>query len=175
SGGSADLIKRTVNSFERAVQLDPNFAIAWARLSRADAYIYINLPDVTNAARRDAATRALENAQKLEPNSSETLLALGYYQYWLLRDYSAAKSTFGRLGKMLPSSSEVPLALSRVARRQEHWDETVAYSHQAIALDPRNVALLMDAALTYVELRQFPSALKLYDRVLDITPTDPDT
>ena len=32
----------------------------------------------------------------------------------------------------------------------------------------------MDAAITYAELRQFPTALKLYDRVLDITPNDPD-
>ena len=32
----------------------------------------------------------------------------------------------------------------------------------------------MDAASTYVLLRQFPAALKLYDRVLDITPNDPD-
>ena len=32
----------------------------------------------------------------------------------------------------------------------------------------------MDAALTYAMLRQFPAALKLYDRVLDITPNDPD-
>ena len=46
------------------------------------------------AARRDAAKSALENAQRLQPNSSETLLALGYYQYWVLRDYGAAKTTF---------------------------------------------------------------------------------
>ena len=32
----------------------------------------------------------------------------------------------------------------------------------------------MDAAWTYAMLRQFPAALKLYDRVLDITPNDPD-
>ena len=37
--------------------------------------------DTTAAARRDAAKRALENAQRLQPNSPETLLALGYYQY----------------------------------------------------------------------------------------------
>ena len=54
---------------------------------------------------------ALENAQRLEPNSPETLLALGYYQYWVLRDYGAAKTTFGRVSKMLPGSSEVPMAL----------------------------------------------------------------
>ena len=50
----------------------------------------------TTAARRDAAKKALENAQKLQPNSPETLLALGYYQYWVLRDYGLAKTTFER-------------------------------------------------------------------------------
>ena len=73
------------------MQLDPNFAIAWARLSRADALLYFNRIDTTTAARGDAAKRALENAQKLEPNSPETLLALGYYQYWVLRDYGLPK------------------------------------------------------------------------------------
>src|SRR5262249_38642338 len=153
-------------SYERAVQLDPNFAIAWARLSRAHAQIYINPGDATPAARSDAARRALDHAQKLASDSLETLLALGYYQYWLLHDFGAAKTTFDRVRKMFPGDSEVLLALSRVTRRQGHWDETVAYSEQAITLDPRNVALLMDAALTYAELRQFPAALKLYDRVL---------
>ena len=68
-------------------------------------------PITTSAARRDAAKRALENAQKLEPNSPETLLALGYYQYWVLRDYGLAKTTFERVSKMLPGNSEVLLAL----------------------------------------------------------------
>ena len=94
--------------YEQAVQLDPNFALAWARLSRADALLYFN-GDTSSAARRDAAKRALENAQKLEPNSPETLLALGYYQYRVLRDYGVAKTTFGRISKMLPGSSEVPM------------------------------------------------------------------
>ena len=90
------------------MQLDPNFALAWARLSRADAFSYFSSDDATTAARGDAAKRALENAQKLQPNSPETLLALGYYQYWVLRDYGLAKTTFERVSKMLPGSSEVP-------------------------------------------------------------------
>src|SRR5262249_1135812 len=82
--------------YERAVQLDPNFAIAWARLPRADAAMYLDRYDATTAARGEAAKDALQNAQKLDPNSPETLLALGYYQYWVLTDYGAAKTTFGR-------------------------------------------------------------------------------
>ena len=159
--------------YERAVQLDPNFALAWARLSRANADIYFDERDTTPG-RRDAVKRALENAQKLQPNSPETLLALGYYQYRVLGDYGAAKTTFGRVSKMLPGSSEVPYALAEVARRQGHWDQSIAYFEQALSLDPRNVELLIDAALTYSMLRQFPAALKLYDRALDIMPNDPD-
>ena len=157
--------------YEQAVQLDPNFALAWARLSRADANLYF---EGGGAARRDAAKLALENAQKLEPNSPETLLALGYYQYWVLRDYGAAKTTFGLVSKILPGNSEVPRALGRITRREGYWDQSIAYYEQALVMDPRNVELLMDAASTYSMLRQFPAALKLYDRVLDITPNDPD-
>ncbi len=169
-----DNVGKAAGFYEQAVQLDPNFAIAWARLSRADALLYFNRLDTTTAARGEAAKRALENAQKLEPNSPETLLALGYYQYRGLRDYAAAKTTFGRASKMLPGNSDARIALATVARREGHWDESVAYFQQALALDPRNVEFLMDAAITHAILRQFPVALRLYDRALDIVPNDPD-
>jgi tetratricopeptide (TPR) repeat protein len=173
---SPDLAWKAIGSFERAVQLDPNFVSAWAQLSRVNAFIYFQGDDTygTIAARREGTKRALENAQKLAPNSAETMLALGYYQYRVVSDYGAAKTTFGRLSKMLPGSSEVPRALALVARREGHWDQSTAYFEQALALDPRNAELLIGAAETYSMLRQFPVALKLYDRALDITPNDPD-
>ena len=155
------------------MQLDPNFALAWARLSRGHAALYFVPGGDITAARRDAAKKALENAQKLQPSSPETQLALGYYQYHVLRDYGLAKTTFGLVSKMLPGSSEVPAALALVARREGHWDESVVYSEQALALDPRNVQLLNETAVTYATLRQFPTALKLYDRALDIVPDEP--
>jgi tetratricopeptide (TPR) repeat protein len=170
---SRDPAWKAIGFFEGAVQLDPNFALAWARLSRADARLYFFQDDYT-AARRDAAKSALENAQKLQPNSPETLLALGYYQYWVLHNYGLAKNTFGLVSKLLPSSSEIPFALAFVTRREGNWDESVAYWEQALALDPRNAELLKEAAYTYAVLRQFPAALKLCDRVLDIVPNDPD-
>ena len=92
----------------------------------------------------------------------------------MLRDYGAAKTTFGRVRKTLPGSSEVPKTLGLITRRDGNWDQSIAYFEHALSLDPRNVDLLMDAAQTYADLRQFPAALKLYDRVLDITPNDAD-
>src|SRR5262249_49559067 len=164
-------IKTAIDSFERAVQLDPNFALAWARLSRMHALLYFG--DDATATRRDAAKVALDSAQELQPNSPETLLALGYYQYRVLRDYGLAKTTFRRVSKILPGNSEVPMALGLISRREGHWDESTAYFEQALVLDPRNMDLLTNAAGTYATLRQFPTAVKFYDRALDISPNEP--
>jgi TolB-like protein/Tfp pilus assembly protein PilF len=170
-GQSTYLALKTIGYFERAVQLDPNFALAWARLSRAHSYLYFQRVDT---ARPDAAKDALEHAQKLQPNSPETLLALGYYQYWVLRDYALAKATFRLVNKLAPSNSDVAWALSAVNRRDGSWNESLASVEQGLARDPRNGELMTTGAWTYAMLRQFPTALELYDRATEIIANDPD-
>lgn len=167
---SDDALRNAIDSYERAVHLDPDFAPAWARLARAHAWKYSRHEGTV--LRRDEATKALDNAQKLQPDSPETLLALGYYQRFVLDDWEAAKTTFRRVGEMSPSSSEVPIALGRIARNEGQWDESNSYFERALSMDPRNVELLAHAAWNYAMLRQFPTALKLYDRALDIVPND---
>jgi len=171
SNYSGDALLKAIGLYERAVQVDPNFALVWARLAGANALLYFTRGDTT-AARRDAAKVALENAQKLQPNSPETLLFLGYYQYWVQRDYELAKSTFEQVSKTLPGNGEVSDALGAVTRREGLWDESVAYWERGLALDPLNTALLIEVAWTYDALRQFPTALKLYARALDILPNE---
>jgi len=116
----------------------------------------------------------LENAQELSPNLPETQLALGYYQYWVLRDYGLAQETFARLSEILPGSSDILYALGLVTRREGKWDESIAHFERCLALDPRNAEVLSNAAWTYAMQRKFPTALKLYDRALEIIPDDLD-
>jgi len=75
---------------------------------------------------------------------------------------------------MLPGSNEGPQALGGLSATLGHWDEGIAYYEQALALDPRNVGLLTAAAWAYAITRQFPAALKLYGRALDIVPNAPE-
>jgi TolB-like protein/Tfp pilus assembly protein PilF len=171
SNYSSDALFKAIDFYKLAVRLDPNFALAWARLSGAHALLYSNRRDTTTA-RRDAARGALESAQKLQPNAPETLLFTGYYQYWVLHDYGLAKATFERVSKILPGNSEVLYALAAIARSEGNWDESVAYWERGLALNPRNTALLTEVAFTYAALRQFPTAEKLYDRALDILPNE---
>src|SRR5947208_3529050 len=168
---SSEALFKAIEFYDLAVRLDSNFALAWARLSGVHALLYSNRRDTT-AARRDAAKQALENAQKLQPNTPETLLFTGYYQYWVSHDYTLAKATFGRVRKMLPGNNEVLYALGAIARSEGHWDESIAYWERGLALNPRNTALLTEVAFTYAALRKFPKAQQLYDRALDILPNE---
>jgi TolB-like protein/Tfp pilus assembly protein PilF len=171
SNYSSDALFRAIEFYDLAVQLDPNFALAWARLCGVHALLYSNRRDTTTA-RRDAAKTALENAEKLQPNSPETLLFAGYYQYWVLHDNGLAKATFARASKMLPGNSEVLYALGAIARTEGRWDESIAYWERGLALNPRNTALLTEVAFTYAALRQFSKAEQLYDRALEIIPDE---
>ena len=139
--------RNAITSYERAVQRDPAFVLAWARLSRADAALYFIRADQTPA-RRDAARRALENAQELNPNLPETQVALGYYQYWVLRDYGLAKDTFGHLREMLPGSSDILYALGLVTRRQGGTKASRTLSNASLSIRATRRSLAIPHGLT---------------------------
>jgi len=90
----------------------------------------------------------------------------------LLKDYDTAVRYFEQARQFLPNSSRIPESLAYVARRRGQWDRSDSYFSEAERLDPRNVNLLTQHAISYICLRRFPEALRKLDQVLDITPDD---
>jgi TolB-like protein/class 3 adenylate cyclase/Tfp pilus assembly protein PilF len=158
-----------------AVRLDPKFALSWALLSYVDARGYLTATLQPTVALRDEARQAAETALTLQPNLGEAILAKGYYHYACLKDYDTAVRYFEQARQLLPNSSQIPESLAYVARRRGQWDRSESYFNEAERLDPRNVNLLTQHALSYTLLRHFPEALRKLDQVLDITPDDVDT
>ena len=158
-----------------AVQLDPKFALAWALLAYVDSRGYRTLLLQPTAALREEARLAAETALTLRPNLGEAVWAKGYYHYACLKDYDNAVRYFEEAREFLPNSSRIPEALAYVARRRGQWDRSEAYFNEAERLDPRNVHLLTQHGLSYIELRRFPEAERKLDQVLNITPDDVDT
>jgi TolB-like protein/class 3 adenylate cyclase/Tfp pilus assembly protein PilF len=160
---------------KEAVRLDPKFALGWALLSYIDARGYLTLALQPTVALREEARQAAETALTLQPNLGEAVLAKGYYHYACLKDYDTAVRYFEQALQFLPNSSQIPQSLAYVTRRRGQWDRSESFFSEAERLDPRNVNLLTQHALSYISLRRFPEALRKLDQVLDITPDDLDT
>ena len=158
-----------------AVRLDPKFALSWALLSYVDARGYITQNLQPTDALREEARQAAETALTLQPNLAEAVVAKGQYHYACLKDYDTAVRYFEQARQLLPNSSRIPASLAFVERRRGQWDRSESYFNEAERLDPRNVNLLSQHALSYMVLRRFPEALRKFDQVLNITPDDLDT
>ena len=158
-----------------AVRLDPKFALAWALLSYVDAGGYLTRSLQPTIALREEARQAAETALALQPNLGEAILAKGYYHYACLKDYETAVRYLEQARQLLPNKSEIPENLAYVTRRRGQWDRSEAYFNEAERLDPRNVHLCTQHALSYVLLRRLAEALRKFDQVLNIIPDDVDT
>src|SRR5205814_2900600 len=157
-----------------AVRLDPKFALGWALLSYVDALGYLTLTLQPTDALREEARQAAETALTLQPNLGAAVVAKGYYHYACLKDYDTAVRYFERARQFLPNSSQIPESLAYVARRRGQWDRSESYFNEAERLDPHNVNLIAQHAVSYLCLRRFPEALRKFDQILDITPDDVD-
>src|SRR5438067_140296 len=158
-----------------AVRLDPKFALAWALLSYVDANGYITQALQPTVALREEARLAAETALTLQPNLGEALHAKGYYHYACLKDYDTAVRYFEQARQLLPNSSRTLESLAYLERRRGQWDRSEWYLNEAERLDPRNLHLLTQHAVTYIHYRRLPEALRKADQVLNISPDDIDT
>src|SRR4030095_3233965 len=158
-----------------AVKLARKFALPWALLSYTDAVGYLATTLQPTIALREEARQAAETALTLQPNLGEAIWSKGYYDYACLKDYDTAVRYFEQARPLLPNSSQISESLAYVTRRQGQWDQSEVYFNEAERRDPRNANLLFQHALSYIDLRRFPEALRKLDQVLNITPDDVDT
>ncbi len=156
-----------------AVRLDPKFALSWALLSFVDATGYISLSLQPTTELREEARQAAETALNLQPDLGEALIANGYFHYACLKDYDTAERYFEQARQLMPNSSLIPQSMAYLLRRKGQWDRSESYFIDAERLDPRNVGLSIQHALSYISLRRFPDALRKLDQVLNMTPDDP--
>ena len=164
----ASLLK-SIDAFENAVRLDPEFAIAWAHLCRQNGLAFIN--NVGQAPeRREAARKALDMAIRFGPELVETQLAKAYYEYYCERDYEGAKAQLESIRRQYPNNAVVWEFLGGIARRQGQWEQSRALYAQAVELDPQNIFLLTDAALTDMAMRDAVAAQKHLGRARDLSP-----
>src|SRR5438874_872957 len=164
-----DKLKQSEQLYERAVQLDPNFALALARSSLLQSWI-VHTFDRTPERREKARTLA-ERALQLQPDLPEAHLALGSSYYYGDNNYDASLKEFEIAQRGLPNESEVYLSIGAIQRRQGKWAESTANLEKAASLNPKDTWPLQNLAFNYQMLRNFDAANRTVARALALDPT----
>jgi TolB-like protein/Tfp pilus assembly protein PilF len=161
-------------AYEQAVTLDPNFALAWARLSRAHAVLY-DLNEPTRGpkpAEAEAAREAVERAIALAPERSEGYEAHAMYHHYVEHDLPRALAEVHRAAQLAPRDVEVLRRTAQIERSLGRWDEALHHYEQARTLDPGSTLVADELGATLLWLRRYSEAEAEADRTLALDPRD---
>jgi serine/threonine protein kinase/Tfp pilus assembly protein PilF len=169
SGISA--FQNAAEAYTEAVELDPNFALAWARLSLVRSFLYYNGVD-RNANSALTVKEAADHATALAPQLGEAWLAQGAYRSRVLGDPAGALQAYREAEKRLNRAIVYELMVY-VECRLGHWKDAEAHLSKATGLDPRNVRLWTRAAQNvFRPLGRSAEAKAALDQALEISPSN---
>lgn len=155
--------------FEKAIEADPDFALAYVALS--DTYrLRSNYGSMSNVEADDRSEAAVQAALAINDELGEAHASLGN----VLRrrgEFEAAEAAFLRGIGLNPNygplyqwyAEMLGMGLGRT-------NEAIRYAKIAVALDPRSAIIRRDYALRLAEAGQFDEANEQFDIAIDIDP-----
>jgi serine/threonine protein kinase/tetratricopeptide (TPR) repeat protein len=154
--------------YKQAVQLEPGFALAWARLSLNRSFLYYNIgPDPALAREaREAAERALQ----LSPGLPAGLFAMTGYLRMVEKDFGRALEQSAKGLAVNPNNAELLASAADAEESLGRWDEALAHVRQARSLDPRSARAAASIGRLLVWMRRWAQASAAYDDALALSP-----
>jgi serine/threonine protein kinase/Tfp pilus assembly protein PilF len=173
NSAKAGLLK-AIDLLNQAVAHDPAFYQAYVQLAWAHDLLYLFGLDHTPA-RLALADAAVQAAFRLRPDAGEVHLVHAEHLYRGYLDYDGALAELEIAGQTLPNEPRLFELKGYILRRQGRWEESTRNLERALDLDPRNVDLLQQIALSYEHLRRYAEEKSVLDRALAIEPNNVDT
>ncbi len=162
-------LRGAIARLERAVELDPGYAQAWAALASEHANLRWFFFD-RSAGRVEMSLLAAETARSLAPGLAESHVAMGDYYYHGRLDYPPAVDAYERALQIDPSSAHALSGLAAVRRRQGRIVEAYELFERDLQLDPRNPVTMSLLAETALLLRRWDQHRVHWRQALEIAP-----
>jgi serine/threonine protein kinase/tetratricopeptide (TPR) repeat protein len=166
---AADLLNQTITH-------DPTFFEAYCQLAWVHDQLYFFNHDHTST-RLALADKAIQAAFHQRPNAGESHLARAGHLYRANLDYDGALAELETARQTLPNDARLFQLKGSIERRRPGGNQKEALRNfeRAIDLDPRNVFILAQTAISYDILRRYVDEEAVLDRMLLIQPKDVDT
>ncbi len=155
--------------FRQAVELDPQFAEAYAQLAGTHAAIYWEYYDHTPE-RTEKSRVAAEKALQIAPNLPDAHMAMGWYLYHCRLDYENALREFNIGLETQPDNVDLLMGVASIDRRQGKFESAIEHFNRVIEIDPRSPLWLAEVAATYLPLRRYEEAERFLNRGITIAP-----
>lgn len=167
-GPRSDDFEIAVDMYERAAELDPGFALAYARLALTHGFLFqLQGRDPESLA---ASKEAAERAVALDPDLPEGHLAMGEYYYWGPRDFERAIAEYDQARAAGLNTYDLHHALGAVRRRRGDFDGSIESFKEAIRLEPRSAHIHEDLGSTYQAVGRFAEAEVELTRAVSMAP-----
>jgi TolB-like protein/Flp pilus assembly protein TadD len=155
-------------AYERAVTLEPDFAVAWARLVEVASWLFFSY----DQGLLEVASQALDRVTALAPDAAATRVARGAYLMYVELDYEQAFDLFDSVLEARPNDAEVINYLGRVRAFQGRWDDAERHLRRALALDPFLSKALENLGNVLRNDGRFSDAARYLDRAAELSPED---
>ena len=159
---------RAISSFESALKLDPNYALAWAELSWA--YIW-SWPQTGGAELYQRATRAALRAIELRPDLAQAHADRGWCESLIGFDWAVANMEFNKALALDPQNLRALYGKGRLARVLRRADESLRYYQVVLERDPVNAFAMGGLVSTFLALGKTADAVRAARKALDLSPS----
>ncbi len=159
--------------YRKALELDPKFALAMARLVFNQMQRHWFVEPMTEA-RLQQVKQVVEQALQLAPNLPQAHVAKGVYHYFGYRQYDQALTEFQRAIKLQPNNEQAFEYCSYIHRRRGEWAEGLAGLSQSLKQSPRDASLAANLSNTHTMLRMWAEAERYGRMSLDLNPRTRD-
>ena len=160
--------KKAEQLYRKAITLDPQFALAHARLASTQAQIFHFYEPLDSW--KSKARVEVEKALQLQPNLAEGHLARGQCVYWMDRNYDEALRELATASHLSPNNGEVGELIAAIKRRQGRWEESLEAFERIQKIDPQNPNIVRNLVFTNTSLRRWPESARWAEKMCAMAP-----
>jgi TolB-like protein/Tfp pilus assembly protein PilF len=161
--------QKAIERYQKAIQLDPNFALAYAGLSEAYAYLAENFVSPPREV-MPKAKEAAEKAVALDPNSAQTHTALAAVKLDYDWDRDGAAKELDRALQLNPGSAWAQHWYAHSLEAQGRFDEATKQLRSALELDPLSIPIYWDIGNELIGAHRYDDALQHLAKGTDLFP-----